>query len=115
MGQLRNAFRAYGLAESSPAEVMAHVNRLVLSGEGDAMATVLYLVLNRETGHVAFASAGHPPPLVLTEDGAQFLEGGRSVPVGAAEPGVFRETTATLAPGASLLLYTDGLVERRDV
>jgi anti-sigma regulatory factor (Ser/Thr protein kinase) len=114
MGQLRNAFRAYGLAEVSPAEVMARVNRLVMSGEEEAMATVLYLVLDRETGDITFASAGHPPPLVLAADGAHFLEGGRSVPVGAAEPGIFREATAVLPPGASLLLYTDGLVERRD-
>jgi PAS domain S-box-containing protein len=114
MGQLRNAFRAYGLAEASPAEVMARVNRLVISGEEEAMATVLYLVLDRETGEVSFASAGHPPPLVLTSDGPEFLEGGRAVPVGAAEPGIFREATAVLPPGASLLLYTDGLVERRD-
>jgi PAS domain S-box-containing protein len=114
MGQLRNAFRAYGLAEESPAEVMARVNRLVISGGEEAMATVLYLVLDRETGDVSFASAGHPPPLVLSSEGARFLEGGRSVPVGAAEPGVFREATAVLPPGASLLLYTDGLVERRD-
>jgi PAS domain S-box-containing protein len=114
MGQLRNAFRAYGLTEASPAQVMARVNRLVMSGEEEAMATVLYLVLDRETGEVTFASAGHPPPLVLTAAGAHFLEGGRSVPVGAAEPGVFREASADLPPGASLLLYTDGLVERRD-
>ncbi len=114
MGQLRNAFRAYGLAEGSPAEVMARVNRLVLSGGEEAMATVLYLVLDRETGEVSFASAGHPPPLVLSADGARFLQGGRSVPVGATESGIFREATAVLPPGASLLLYTDGLVERRD-
>jgi PAS domain S-box-containing protein len=110
MGQLRNAFRAYALSESSPAEVMARVNRLVISGEEEAMATALYLVVDRETGEVTFASAGHPPPLVLSADGARFLEGGRSVPVGAAEPGVFREATAVLPKGASLLLYTDGLV-----
>jgi PAS domain S-box-containing protein len=114
MGQLRNAFRAYGLAEASPAEVMARVNRLVISGEEEAMATVLYLVLDRETGDLSFASAGHPPPLLLAPDGARFLEGGRSVPVGAADPGIFREATAVLPSGATLLLYTDGLVERRD-
>src|SRR5262249_38085913 len=84
------------------------------SGE-DAMATVLYLVLDRETGEVSFTSAGHPPPLVLSRDGASFLEGGRSVPIGAADPAVFRETSETLPPGATLLLYTDGLIERRDV
>ena len=115
MGQLRNACRAYALVEASPAEVVARLNRLIASSGEDAMATVLYLVLDRETGEVAFTAAGHPPPLVLTRDGPEFLEGGRSVPVGAADPAVFRETTERLPPGSTLLLYTDGLVERRDV
>jgi anti-sigma regulatory factor (Ser/Thr protein kinase) len=115
MGQLRNAFRAYGMVEASPAEVVARINRLVMSGVEQVMATVLYLVLDRETGEVAFSAAGHPPPLVIAPDGARFLEGGRSVPIGAADPAVFREETAVLAPGSTLLLYTDGLVERRDV
>jgi len=75
---------------------------------------VLYLVLDRETGEVAFSAAGHPPPLVITPDGPRFLDGGRSVPIGAADPAVFREATAVLPQGSSLLLYTDGLVERRD-
>jgi PAS domain S-box-containing protein len=115
MGQLRNAFRAYGLAEGSPAEVMGRVNRLMMSGEEEGMATVLYMVLDREGGEVCFASAGHPPPLVLEPGGARFLEGGRSVPIGAIDPGTFREETAAIAPGGAVLLYTDGLVERRDV
>jgi PAS domain S-box-containing protein len=50
MGPLRNAFRAYGLVEASPAEVMARINRLVRSGVEEAMATVLYLVLDRGRG-----------------------------------------------------------------
>jgi PAS domain S-box-containing protein len=115
MGQLRNAFRAYGMVEASPAEVVARINRLVMSGVEQVMATVLYLVLDRETGEVAFSAAGHPPPLVIAPDGPRFLEGGRSVPIGAADPAVFREATAILPPGSSLLLYTDGLVERRDI
>jgi PAS domain S-box-containing protein len=114
MGQLRNAFRAYGLVESSPSEVVARINRLVMSGVEDVMATVLYLVLDRETGELSFSAAGHPPPLVLSPDGPKFLEGGRSVPIGASDPAVFREASAVLPPGSSLLLYTDGLVERRD-
>jgi anti-sigma regulatory factor (Ser/Thr protein kinase) len=51
---------------------------------------------------------------VIAPDGSRYLEGGRSVPIGAADLAVFRESTAILPPGASLLLYTDGLVERRD-
>ncbi len=115
MGQLRNAFRAYGLVESSPSAVVASINRLVMSGPEEVMATVLYLVLDRETGEVTFTSAGHPPPLVLEPDGPRFLESGRSVPVGAADPTAFREGADVVAPGSTLVLYTDGLIERRGV
>ena len=62
MGQLRNAFRAYGLVESSPAEVVARINRLVMSGVEDAMATVVYLVLDRETGEVVLQLRRAPAP-----------------------------------------------------
>jgi PAS domain S-box-containing protein len=115
MGQMRNACRAYALVEPSPPEVLAHLNRLVVSGGQDVMATVLYLVLDRDTGEVVFTNAGHPPPLVLTPDGPEFLQGGRSVPIGASDPSAFREGRATIPQGSTLLLYTDGLVERRDV
>jgi anti-sigma regulatory factor (Ser/Thr protein kinase) len=115
MGQLRNACRAYALVESSPAEVVSRLNRLVASGEEEVMATVLYLVLDRETSEVIYTSAGHPPPLVVAPDGAAFLDGGRSVPVGATESAVYREGSAILPQQATLFLYTDGLVERRDV
>jgi len=116
MGQLRNAFRAYALVESSPAEVMARVNRLATGGAEDSViGTVLLLMLDRETGELTYTSAGHPPPLVLGPDGPLFLEEGRSMPIGAVDAASFREGTATLAPGSTLLLYTDGLVERRDV
>ena len=79
------------------------------------MATVLYLVLDRENGELAFASAGHPPPLVLAADGARASSRAaarsRSAP---SSPAVVPRGAAVLPPGAALLLYTDGLVERRD-
>lgn len=115
MGQLRNAFRAYALVEPSPAAAVSRIDRLLAHGEGGAMATLLYLILDRDTGEIAFTSAGHPPPLVIGPEGARFLDEGRSVPVGAADPAVFREHRESLPSGSTLLLYTDGLVERRDV
>ena len=115
MGQLRNAFRAYALVEPSPATAVARIDRLLVRGGGGAMATLLYLILDRDTGEVVFTSAGHPPPLLLTPDGARFLEEGRSVPVGAADPAAFLESRVTVPADATILLYTDGLVERRDV
>jgi PAS domain S-box-containing protein len=115
MGQLRNAFRAYALVESSPSEVMARLNRLTIGAGDETIATVLLLMLDRETGELTFTSAGHPPALLMDRDGTRFLEGGRSMPVGASESALFREDTAVLEAGATLVLYTDGLVERRDV
>ena len=76
MGQLRNAFRAYGLVESSPAEVVARINRLVMSGVEDVMATVLYLVLDRETGELSFSARG-PPAAARARTRRAALPGGR--------------------------------------
>ncbi|MBA3305008.1 MAG: SpoIIE family protein phosphatase [Thermoleophilaceae bacterium] len=114
MGQLRNAFRAYALVETSPAGTLARLNRLLSKEDRDVMATALYLILDRDTGEVVFSSAGHPPALVVTREGSHFLEGGRSVPLGTADPATYRDETTVIEPGSTMLLYTDGLVERRD-
>jgi PAS domain S-box-containing protein len=115
MGQLRNAFRAYALVEQSPAVTLARLNRLVGKDTRELMATALYLLIDRDTGDVRYASAGHPPALVIGPEGARFLENTGSVPLGTADPVLYRERTDRIEPGATLLLYTDGLVERRDV
>lgn len=116
MGQVRNAFRAYALLESSPARTLSLMNQLLVREDGDAMATVLYLILDRDTGDVVFSSAGHPPALVVSPQGAsRYLEGGRSVPLGTADSAPYDDDTGVLEAGSTLLLYTDGLIERRDV
>ena len=113
MGQLRNAFRAYALIDGSPQETVARLNRLVLASSEDVMATALFMVLDRDTGEVAWTSAGHPPPLVLADGRASFLEAPSSVPIGATERPAFRLAHGQVPGGATILLYTDGLVERR--
>ena len=115
MGQLRNACRAYALVDPSPVEVLSRINRLLASSGEGTMATMLFLVLDRQSDELTWSSAGHPPALLLEAQGSRFLEGGRSVPVGAADPVSFREERSVLGEEATLLLYTDGLVERRDV
>ena len=113
MGELRNAVRAYALVGPSPAEILRRLNRLVGHDVGGPMATVLCLVLDRRRGVATFASAGHLPPLLVAPDGPRFLEGGRSVPIGASPDPGFAERREELPPGSTLVLYTDGLVERR--
>jgi len=115
MGQLRNACRAYALLGSSPAETFEHLDRLLAVEDRDVMATAFYAVVDRETGAIEYASAGHPPALVIGSGDARYLEGGRSVPLGTASPVAYHGEQDVLAPGSTLLLYTDGLVERREV
>jgi anti-sigma regulatory factor (Ser/Thr protein kinase) len=79
------------------------------------MATIAYLVLDPASGELAYTLAGHPPPLVLSPDGGtRFLEGGRSGPVGVVIGARFAEASDVLGPAETLLVYTDGVVERRD-
>ncbi len=114
MGQMRTAFRAYALLGTSPADTLARLNRLLMKEEGELMATALYLLLDRDTGQVWYASAGHPPPLVVSRDSEpRYLEGGRSVPLGTSDLG-YQQEEAWVERGSTVLLYTDGLVERRD-
>jgi anti-sigma regulatory factor (Ser/Thr protein kinase) len=116
MGQLRNALRAYALDGRPPAAVLDRLHGLLRSLERREMATLAYMVLDPVSLSYTLASAGHPPPLVLGEDGAvDLIEEGRGPPLGAVADALFHETSGELAPGTTLLLYTDGLVERRDM
>jgi PAS domain S-box-containing protein len=115
MGQLRNAFRAYALVESSPAQTLWRLNRLLCRDERDLMATALCLVLDRDTGEISYSNAGHPPAVLVRASEGRMLEGGRSVPLGTTDPVNFIEQTDVVEPGSVLLLYTDGLVELRNV
>lgn len=114
MGQLRNAVRAYAFEGRGPAEVVERINSLLLDAGSEHMATLVYGVLDPETGEFRFVNAGHPPPLIVGATSAvRFLEGRSGPPVGALATSVYGENRATIAPGATLLLYTDGLVEDR--
>jgi anti-sigma regulatory factor (Ser/Thr protein kinase) len=78
------------------------------------MSTLAYAVLDLEDGTLVYACAGHPPPLLVGADGARLLWDGRSLPLGATFEEVRRtQATDRLAPGETVVLYTDGLVEDR--
>jgi integral membrane sensor domain MASE1/anti-sigma regulatory factor (Ser/Thr protein kinase) len=114
MGQLRMALRAYALEEPSPAEVVRRLDRLVSRLLMSEIVTLVYLVLDLDSGMVQFANAGHPPPLLVRSGGqASFLEDGLGPPLGCDDPGLPAEARIRLVPGSTLLLFTDGLVEKR--
>ena len=114
MGQLRNAVRVYASEGHEPGSVVQRLNRLVEHLGLDHMATMVHLALDPVTGALVFTNAGHLPPLVIHADGdTEWLDGGRSLPVGAIAEPPWAEDAITLTPGDTVLLYTDGLVELR--
>ena len=112
MGQLRSVYRALLVESPTPSLV---VDRLQASWPLlglQRMATALFAVLDVATGQLSLASAGHPPPLLLHEGRAEYLPVRPTPMLGAADSPA-REWTGTLPPGATLVLFTDGLVESR--
>jgi signal transduction histidine kinase/CheY-like chemotaxis protein len=113
MTQLRSVLRAYATELESPAEVVNRLDRLVRSMTGTRLVTLLYALVDPREWTMRVANAGHLPPLVLTPDGgARLIEIPRGAPLGMSA-GDRPEIELELAPGATMLLYTDGLLKRR--
>ncbi|MEV3860948.1 SpoIIE family protein phosphatase [Streptomyces sp. NPDC050095] len=114
MGQMRTALRSYALVEGEdPVAVLTDLNALTGDMALTDLATVLYMTVDPGRRQATVASAGHCPPLLVDHSGASFVRAGQGVPMGVidewhAEPG-----EVELPEGALLVLYTDGLVERR--
>ncbi|MDR3036779.1 MAG: serine/threonine-protein phosphatase, partial [Kitasatospora sp.] len=113
MGQLRTAVRAYARLDLPPHEVLQLLDGLAAEIDASQIATCAYAVHDPNEGRLVYASAGHLPILVRDEHGTvSHTDDPTGPPLGT---GGFVHTSATLplAPGATAVLYTDGLVERR--
>ena len=116
MGQLRNSLRAYALEGYEPVAILERLDALARGMEGREMATLVFAVFDPATGALLYATAGHPPPVVAARDGeVVLLEDAAGPPLGATPDAVFRAAVTQLPAGGTLLLYTDGIVERRDM
>jgi serine phosphatase RsbU (regulator of sigma subunit) len=115
MGRMRSALRAYALETDDPADVLSRLDRKMNHFEPDALATVLYAIIEPGTGQVRISCAGHLPPVIAVPgEQAKLAEVASDVMIGV-DPGMRRHvTTLDLAPATSLCFYTDGLVERPD-
>jgi GAF domain-containing protein/anti-sigma regulatory factor (Ser/Thr protein kinase) len=114
MGQLRNALRAFSVERLKPSSALARLDRLGDETPESAFATVVYAVVDPRNGVLRFSSAGHPPPVVAYPDGrVELLEDGRSLPLGTGMRPQYRQAVAELPAGGVLVLYSDGLIERR--
>ena len=113
MARLQNALRAYALEGLRPSLVLERMNGFAREVSGGPMATLLYGVVDPDEGRLRLATAGHPPVLVIGPAGeAYFAEGPAGSPLGVVPFPSYEESTIPLVPGSTVLLYTDGLVER---
>jgi anti-sigma regulatory factor (Ser/Thr protein kinase) len=117
MGKLRSAMDALGLVVESVPELLGRLDQFADKIEEARFGTVAAVLLEPETGELRYSLAGHPPPLVIDRNGhGRFLEGGQGPPLcivlgdSAERP----EGRTILEEGATLVLYTDGLIERRE-
>ncbi len=114
MGQMRSACRALLLENPSPSAALAGMDRFAARLTGAPCTTAVCAVLNPDTGELVYSSAGHPPPILVRADGTvEMLEGGHTIALGVRPNWSRPEARVTVPARATLLLYTDGLVERR--
>ncbi|MFE5407008.1 SpoIIE family protein phosphatase [Streptomyces sp. NPDC056580] len=115
MGQLRSALSAATRAVHSPAQALEVLGLYARSVEGALAATAAQVLVDCHSHLLFYSSPGHPPPVLLHPDGTcTLLDQATDPPLGARPEHVPRpQATATYTPGDTLILYTDGLIERR--
>lgn len=115
MGQLRTAVRTLAVLDHLPEDVLRHLDDLAQGTDQVQLATCVYAVFDPVERSLSYATAGHPPPVLRGPDGATTLlpqPSGAPLGVGGV---AFEGATVPVADGSRLLLYTDGLVESREV
>ncbi len=121
MGQLRTALSTLLLADAAttPAAALAHLNLVAARTPGARASTAICLILDTAAERLCWAGAGHPPPLLVTAEGrTRYLDAGAGPLLGvvgldAPIPGPYTDGELAVAPGDTVVLYTDGLIERR--
>ena len=113
MAQLRTAGRVAVLDGRDPAAVLTAQNALMITGGLGPFATSVFAVYDAATGELAWSYAGHLPPLHVSGSGAALLPVPERPPLGVVEHPEYLTDSITLGDGERVVLYTDGLVERR--
>lgn len=114
MGRLRNALRAYAIDTDDPAAVLTRLDEMACHFEPDEMATLLYAVFDPTDNRMTFSTAGHPLPVLAFAGGeVGIVDAHIDPPIGMGAGETRRSNVTAVPEGATLYLFTDGVVERR--
>ena len=112
MSRQRHTFEVYAHDLASPAEI---IRRMLRHADGEEMITVAIVTIDPYAGDLTYSCVGHPPPLLFDRDSGEVtrLDGASAPPVGVAVPVDIVEAKMRLPDDGAVLMYTDGLIERR--
>ena len=115
MAQMRAAVRAFSALDPSPSSVMSSLDTMFARDDADQLVTLLYVVADPARDQLVLSNAGHPAPMVLAPDGTvRQLPEANGCPLGATA-GERSEQTVRMSAGETLVAFTDGLIERREI
>jgi PAS domain S-box-containing protein len=114
MGKLRNVLQYSALDGLEPAQVLSRLNAYFCALSDADMATLIVAEYDPAGQRIVYANAGHPPAMLRLPDGTvEALDEGRSMPLCASDQAQYQQAERDLPAGSTLVLYTDGLIERR--
>ncbi len=113
MASLRYAIHAYAAQNDPPATILTKLSKLVNVGATGQLATILCALIDVEAHELTVTSAGHLPPLLISDGTGTFIQSAVGVPIGVNTGATYTSTAVSTPPAATLLAFTDGLVERR--
>ena len=113
MASLRYAIHAYAAQDDPPATILTKLSKLVNVGSTGQLATILCALVDVEAHELTVTSAGHLPPLLISDGIGKFITSSVGVPIGVNTGATYTSTAVSTPPASTLLAFTDGLVERR--
>jgi serine phosphatase RsbU (regulator of sigma subunit) len=114
MASVRHAALAYATQDCRPASVLTNLGAFVSGSSHEHFATVLCALIDIDAHRITVATAGHPPLLLIDGDQSSFVELTPGPPIGALPRPSYQETTVSAPARATVLAFTDGLIERRE-
>jgi serine phosphatase RsbU (regulator of sigma subunit) len=113
MASLRYAIHAYAAQNDPPATILTKLSSLLTVTTSRQLATVLCALVDLESRKLTVTSAGHLPPLLISDGHGEYVGGEVGLPIGVENDVAYVSTTVAVPPAATFLAFTDGLVERR--